>query len=194
MSDSGRMAYRKASCSPLRSKPRHQLMCCVFAILDPSPELYCDWNLTQSFVHSDKDLPKLGGGVKYCSRSLSNVKGSWRTNDAQAEPLPVLNTRSMGHPQLTSTKSMFPAHSFARTSAVGTREEGLFPATWTPKMPSVGCLRTNDHSSFEPWRKEVARPTEGRTTELTSRIVLIFHVLSPQVISAPYETHNRRKG
>ena len=46
------------------------------------------------------------------------------------------------------------------TSAVGTRFAGLFPATWIPKIDSDGCRRTKDHSSFEPARKEVARPTE----------------------------------
>jgi hypothetical protein len=45
------------------------------------------------------------------------------------------------------------------TSAVGTRFAGLFPATWIPKIDSDGCRRTRDHSSFEPARKEVARPT-----------------------------------
>ena len=46
------------------------------------------------------------------------------------------------------------------TSTVGMRFAGLFPATWIPKIDSDGCRRTKDHSSFEPARKDVARPTE----------------------------------
>lgn len=80
-------------------------------------------------------------------------------DDLHADPLPELNTRSIGHPQLTSTKSTLPAHSFAMTSAVGTRVLGLFPATWIPNILSHGCLLTRDHSSFDPERKDVARPT-----------------------------------
>jgi len=79
--------------------------------------------------------------------------------DAHAEPLPVRKTRSIGQPQLMSTKSMFPAHSLAMISAVGTRVEGLFPATWTPNIDSEGCRLTKDHSSFDPPRNEVASPT-----------------------------------
>jgi hypothetical protein len=170
-------------------------MCCILTILNSSPELYRNRNLAKNLVHSNKDLSKLGGSVKYYFHCIENAKNVIE-NYARAEPLPVLNTRSMGHPQLTSTKSMFPAHSFERTSAVGTRDKGLFPATWTPKMDSEGCLRTNDHSSFDPWRKEVASPTEKHRTPLSLRCTLIsiFHVLSPQVMSAPYETHRRRNG
>jgi len=45
------------------------------------------------------------------------------------------------------------------TSAVGTKLAGLLPATWMPKILSEGCLRTNDHSSFDPAKNELARPT-----------------------------------
>lgn len=170
-------------------------MCCIPTILYASPKLYRNRNVAQSFVHSYQNLPKLCRGIKYCFHCFENAKNV-KENYAQAEPLPVLNTRSMGHPQLTSTKSMFPAHSFERTSAAGTRDEGLFPATWTPKMASEGCLRTNDHSSFDPCRKEVARPTEEDEHCLSLRRILIsiFHLLSPQVMSAPYATHKRRNG
>ena len=82
-----------------------------------------------------------------------------REKDVRAEPLPVRNTRSIGHPQFRSTKSMPPLHSFANTSAVGARVVGLLPAICTPNIVSEGCRRTKDHSSFEPERKEVARPT-----------------------------------
>ena len=67
----------------------------------------------------------------------------------------------MGQPQLISTKSMPLAYSLPRISAVGTIVEGLFPASWTPKMDSEGCRRTSDHSSREEARKEVARPTSA---------------------------------
>src|SRR6266404_4905483 len=85
--------------------------------------------------------------------------------NARAEPLPVRNTRSIGHPQFRSTKSIS-LHSFAKTSAVGTSVAGLLPATCTPNIVSHGCRRTKDHSSLEPERKEAARPTS--------------HSLSPQ--------------
>ena len=85
--------------------------------------------------------------------------------DLRADPLPVLNTRSMGQPQLISTKSIPLAYSLPRTSAVGTIVEGLLPASWTPKMLSEGCRRTRDHSSREEVRKEVARPTSAHSTE-----------------------------
>src|SRR6266702_2887693 len=82
-----------------------------------------------------------------------------REKNVRAEPLPVRNTRSIGHPQFRSTKSIPPLHSFANTSAVGASEVGLFPATCTPNIVLDGCRRTKDHSSLEPERKEVARPT-----------------------------------
>lgn len=87
-------------------------------------------------------------------------KPSQEERDVRAEPLPVRKTRSMGHPQFRSTKSRPPAHSRAITSAVETSVAGLLPASWTPNICSEGCRRTRDHSSFEPVRKEVARPTE----------------------------------
>ena len=81
------------------------------------------------------------------------------------------------------------------TSAVGTRFAGLFPATWTPKTDSDGCRRTRDHSSLEPARKEVARPTErGECPYQWSTGSCINDLLSPQVISAPKSTQRRRKG
>ena len=61
--------------------------------------------------------------------------------------------------RIISTKSTLLPHSFAMTSAIKTRFAGLFPATWIPKIDSDGFRRTKDHSSFEPARKEVARPT-----------------------------------
>jgi len=117
---------------------------------------------------------------------------------SRAEPLPDLKTRSIGHPQFRSTKSIFGPHSRAITSAAGTKVAGLFPANCTPKIPSEGCLRTRDHSSFDPARKEVANPTlMGQFSERARALVLgwIFSSsLSPHVISAPKETHNRRNG
>jgi hypothetical protein len=100
-----------------------------------------------------QQYPKL-----HCVRS-KKVKS--KINHVRAEPLPLLNTKSIGHPQFTSMKSILPAHSRERTSAVGTRFAGLFPATCTPKIDSEGCRRTSDHSSFEPERKDEARPTGG---------------------------------
>jgi hypothetical protein len=149
----------------------------IFTILKTSPKFYRNWNLAQSLVHPYKNLPKLCGSIKYCFCCVENANKAIE-DYAHAEPLPVLNTRSMGHPQLTSTKSMFPAHSFERTSAVGTRDEGLFPATWTPKIPSLGCLRTNDHSSLDPWRKEVARPTEKHRASLRLASYIDFDFLT----------------
>ena len=58
-----------------------------------------------------------------------------------------------------STKSTFPAHSFPMTSAAETIVAGLLPASCTPKMDSEGWRRTSDHSSLDPDRKDVARPT-----------------------------------
>ena len=77
----------------------------------------------------------------------------------RAEPLPVRKTRSIGQPQFKSMKSMFPLDSFAINSAVGTSVVGLLPATCTPNIVSDGCRLTKDHSSLEPDRKDVARPT-----------------------------------
>src|SRR5258708_29704850 len=78
----------------------------------------------------------------------------------RAEPLPVLKTRSIGQPQFKSTKSMpLPLHSLAMTSAVGTSVVGLLPATCTPNIVSDGCRLTKDHSSLEPDKRAVARPT-----------------------------------
>lgn len=87
------------------------------------------------------------------------------SDDVRADPLPCLNTRSIGHPQFTSTKSMPPASSLAMTSAVGTRFAGLFPATCTPNVFSEGCRRTSDHSSFDPAKNELASPTETVTCQ-----------------------------
>lgn len=77
----------------------------------------------------------------------------------RAEPLPVRKTRSIGQPQFKSMKSMPPLHSLAINSAVGTSVAGLLPATCTPNIVSDGCRLTKDHSSLEPDRKDVARPT-----------------------------------
>ncbi len=83
------------------------------------------------------------------------------SQNIQAEPLPDLNTKSMGHPQLRSTKSTLLPISFAMTSAVGTSVFGLFPATCTPNIDSEGCRLTSDHSSLEPDKKDVAKPTSS---------------------------------
>ena len=77
----------------------------------------------------------------------------------RAEPLPVRKTRSIGQPQFKSMKSMPPLDSLAISSAVGTSVVGLLPATCTPNIVSDGCRLTKDHSSLEPDRKDVARPT-----------------------------------
>ena len=77
----------------------------------------------------------------------------------RAEPLPVRKTRSIGQPQFRSMKSMPPLLSLAINSAVGTSVTGLLPATCTPNIVSDGCRLTNDHSSLEPDRKDVAKPT-----------------------------------
>lgn len=65
----------------------------------------------------------------------------------------------MGQPQLRSTKSMLEPISLAIISAVGTSKDGLLPASCMPKVFSEGCLRTSDHSSFDPFKKEFAKPT-----------------------------------
>ena len=59
-----------------------------------------------------------------------------------------------------SMKSMPPPHSLVITSAVGTSVAGLLPAICTPNIVSDGCRLTKDHSSLEPERKDVARPTD----------------------------------
>ena len=96
--------------------------------------------------------------------------------DIHAEPLPVRNTRSIGQPQLRSTKST-PVHSRAMTSAVGTSSEGLLPASCTPNMVSEGCLLTKDHSSFEPPRNECARPTIQRVGKARKFVEMVTHFL-----------------
>lgn len=101
-------------------------------------------------------LPAASSTIMHCQQ-VENIQVHNR--DAHADPLPCLYTRSIGHPQLRSTKSRFPAHSRPMVSAAGTRSEGLLPASCTPNMDSEGCRRTSDHSSFEPCRKESARPT-----------------------------------
>lgn len=116
-----------------------------------------------------------------------------RERNVRAEPLPVRNTRSIGHPQFKSTKSMPPLHSFANTSAVGASVMGLLPATCTPNIVSDGCRRTKDHSSLEPARKEVAKPT-NRSLSPPRVNGVNKHSLSPQVMSAPNVTQSRLKG
>ena len=51
-------------------------------------------------------------------------------------------------------------HSLIIVSAVGTSVAGLLPAICTPNIVSDGCRLTKDHSSLEPERKDVARPTD----------------------------------
>lgn len=159
------MLYRDTRSAPFWGHPRHELMGRISAIFHTGPKFNSDRNVSQDFIHSYEYLPQLPRGVKHCwypTKWLRNRRGKvWK--DIQAEPLPVLKTRSIGQPQLMSTKSRFPAHSFARISAVGTSEEGLFPAIWTPKIDSDGCLLTNDHSSFDPERNDWAKPTKGES-------------------------------
>jgi hypothetical protein len=93
-----------------------------------------------------------------------------RYDDVRAEPLPVRKTRSIGQPQFKSIKSMPRPHSFIIVSAVGTRVAGLLPATCTPNIVSDGCRLTKDHSSLEPERKDVARPTD-RLLSVSQKIV-----------------------
>jgi hypothetical protein len=130
------------------------------------------------------------------NRSLSAFYSMTDTaKNVRAEPLPVLKTRSIGQPQFKSMKSMPPAHSLVITSAVGTSVAGLFPAICTPNIVSDGCRLTKDHSSFEPERKDVARPT--RCLLSFPRKVSIGrrkYSLSPHVISAPRDTQSRLKG
>ena len=60
--------------------------------------------------------------------------------------------------------------------------------TCTPNILSDGCLLTSDHSSFEPERKEVARPTGYErpvSNALHSIAKWALYALSPQVISTP---------
>ena len=85
----------------------------------------------------------------------------YNRGNLRAEPEPVLYTRSIGQPQLRSTKSRFPAHSRPMISAAGTRSVGLLPAICMPNVASDGCRRTSDHSSFEPCKKDMARPTRS---------------------------------
>jgi len=90
-----------------------------------------------------------------------NKEEDWgRKKNARALPLPALKTKSIGHPQLTSTKSTPPEpNSCAMASAAETRTLGRFPASWTPKMDSEGWRRRRDHSSFEPERSGRERAT-----------------------------------
>lgn len=82
---------------------------------------------------------------------------------SRAEPLPDRNTKSIGHPQFKSTKSTPPENSLPMISATEVNGAGLLPASWIPNMLSDGCLRTRDHSSLEPCKKEVASPTSIRS-------------------------------
>lgn len=88
---------------------------------------------------------------------------------SRADPLPCLYTRSIGQPQLMSTKSRLPAQTLLMISAAGTRSWGLLPAICMPKIFSEGWRLTSDHSSFEPWRKEFASPTDSYSQESPSR-------------------------
>jgi hypothetical protein len=106
-------------------------------------------------------FPSLAGASSTTKDLYTELSKKDMTRDTQAEPLPVRKTKSIGQPQFRSTKSMLPPHSFDMTSAAGTRMAGLFPASWTPNVRSDGCLRTSDHSSFDPARNDVARPTEN---------------------------------
>jgi hypothetical protein len=115
-----------------------------------------------------------------------------REKNVRAEPLPVRKTRSIGHPQFRSTKSIPLLHSFANSSAVGTSVVGLLPATCTPNIVSDGCRLTKDHSSLEAERKEVARPTNH--FEPLAVVGANKHSLSPHVLSAPNETQSRLNG
>jgi hypothetical protein len=113
--------------------------------------------------------------------------------NVRAEPLPVLKTRSIGQPQFKSIKSMPPSHSLAITSAMGTSVAGLLPAICTPNIFSDGCRLTRDHSSLEPDRKDVARPTRCLFS-FPRKAWRRKNSLSPHVMSAPRETQSRLKG
>lgn len=152
-------AYSDTTGAKLCRQPGHQFMSRVATIFNTRPKFDCDWYVAQGFVHANKYFPQFCRSVEYCMALYDNIARCRRKNP-QAEPLPVLNTRSMGHPQFISTKSMFGPNSLARTSAVGTRLLGLLPATCTPKICSEGNRRTNDHSSLDPARKEFANPTK----------------------------------
>jgi hypothetical protein len=86
-----------------------------------------------------KLMPRLA--VETFSVFLSGMLFLGERNAVRADPLPARNTRSIGHPQLTSTKSIPPApcpNSRAIVSTVGTIVAGLLPASWAPKIRSDG--------------------------------------------------------
>ena len=94
-------------------------------------------------------------------RNHSPQKKGGETKNSRALPLPLLNTKSMGQPQLTSTKSIppFPI-SLAITSAAEASTLGLLPANWTPNIFSDGWRRRRDHSSLEPERRDCVTATK----------------------------------
>ena len=130
--------------------------------------VYLKWNGQRYGNHVGSTSPHSSSSEETAKNECMSSRRGLR-----AEPLPDLNTRSIGQPQFRSTKSTFGPHSRAIASAAGTKVAGLFPASCTPKIPSEGCLRTKDHSSFDPARKEVANPTfVGRFSET----VVLVHV------------------
>lgn len=133
----------------------------VTALFYSCAKLDGNWNLAKCLIHADNHFSEFSCRIKYYRKWVS-METRWSYYDVRAEPLPVRKTRSIGQPQLMSTKSMFPAHSFAMISAVGTIVAGLLPAICTPKMDSEGWRRTNDHSSLDPARNEVASPTKQK--------------------------------
>lgn len=95
-------------------------------------------------------FPSLAAASSTAQFSFSQTQSEDYRGNLHAEPLPCLYTRSIGHPQLMSTKSRLPAHTLPRISAAGTSSWGLLPAICIPKMDSEGCRLTRDHSSLEP--------------------------------------------
>ena len=114
-------------------------------------------------------------------------------HNVQAEPLPVRKTRSIGQPQLISTKSTFPTHSFAMTSAVGTMVTGLFPAICTPKVDSEGWRRTSDHSSLDPDRNEVASPTGGSYLSIVKQASVIILTFTASNVGSIIHTESTER-
>ena len=82
--------------------------------------------------------------------NVNRIRAVGTLVDLRALPAPCWYTKSIGQPQLRSTKSILPSHCLPMTSAVLAKLAGVLPAIWTPKMRSEGCRRTSDHSSFEP--------------------------------------------
>ena len=149
------------------------------SVMPPTPHSVCA-RAKILWVVCFAEVPVRSLIVSGISPSASDMPRTMRPSllawSSSAEPAPLLYTRSMGHPQLTSTKSRPLPTSRASTSAAGTRYSGFDPHTCVPKIRSPSQRRVRLHSDAWPEVNDSAKP------------------ISPQWMSDPSDAHTRRNG